>query len=977
MKVSSEKAEALLRELPDPVAARNFLDLVARTQPRAHRKLHDDAGLFADVTALAAWSPLLATTLAQNPEYITWLSRVRKRHVSRSGVELIESLGRFQGTHSQLTPHDLLARFRRRELLRIYLQDIRRTGTVSEITEELSHLADAILTFALRLARQEMENRYGAPQLVDEGSRITSADVAVVALGKLGSNELNFASDIDLMFIFSGEGTTAGGGDREPTSNREFFNRLARTVVHMVADQSGEGAAYRVDLRLRPYGRDGTLASSVVEAVRYYALKAQAWELQALIRSRCAAGSTELFADFMAEVAPHVYSPAHTWQAVAESNAEAKRKIDQKVERGGQGFNVKLGRGGIREIEFVAQSLGMALGGNDPWLRSPHTLIALGRLEERKLIATQERIELFEAYEFLRTLEHRLQMEHGLQTHQVPTDVNQRLLVARRMGFNGPDPLTDFDVSLARQTANVKRIFDRVMDLPEYATASSEHHPSGASIFRSPASIMEAELTAPVASQAVDFSAEPDLATVVAQHLIEPHLLEVPEVREMIGRSITTYDRVAASAIMVRLAASLGRSEVHVKLSPEELRLFFHLVITSEYFAEMFCASPALAGALQGIDRHRGSDAELLRNAVAEFDDFAGRIGALRRVWAACLVRIGALDALGAITMRESNRRQTVLAEAALDLACDIALAEMIEDWGTPAKLLRFGVLGLGRLGGGGMDYGSDLDIVIVYDEDAPDLYPEFNGLEIYSRVVEHIVKALSSLTRDGYLYRVDLRLRPDGRNGPVCSGARAFLDYLRQRSQPWEWLAYVKLRAAAGDLEWVQGIESEARSIIHDRAAVFDGDALREETRRVRNRLEIEKSHRGKGLDIKYSAGGMLDVYFAVRYLQLRHRIPDQADNRSTLRSLQDLLNAQALSEDDHAVMSQGYAFLRDLDHRLRLSLGRFRRLPSAGNPALERVAREMGRGSATELIAKIESVKASIRSTYFNLVERGNSPQ
>jgi glutamate-ammonia-ligase adenylyltransferase len=970
VKVTPEKAEALIRELPDPAAARNFLDTLRKSHPRAAKKLHDDAGLFADVVALVAWSPLLATTLAQNPEYITWLSRVRKRDVLRSGLELIESLGRFQGTHSQLTPHDLLSRFRRRELLRIYLQDIRRTGTVSEITEELSHLADAILTFALRLARQEMENRYGPPRLVDEGGRITPAEVAVVALGKLGSNELNFASDIDLMFIFSGEGTTAGGGEREPTSNREFFNRLARAVVQMVADQSGEGAAYRVDLRLRPYGREGTLASSVVEAVRYYALKAQAWELQALIRSRCAAGSIELFADFIGEVSPHIYSPHHTWQAVAESNAEAKRKIDEKVGRGGEGFNVKLGRGGIREIEFVAQSLGMALGGNDPWLRSPHTLIALGRLEERKLISTQERIELFEAYEFLRTLEHRLQMEHGLQTHQLPVALDQRRLVARRMGFDGPDALAEFDASLARQTANVKRIFDQVMALPEFTATVPERDPPGSSIFRSPVSIRDDGVTLPQVIRAVELPVPPDLASVVVEHLIEPYELEIPAVFEMIERSLDAYDRVTVSAILARLAASLNRSEVHVRLSPEELRLFFHLVITSEYFAEMFCASPGLIGALEGIHREQPSYEGILRNAVAQFHDFSGRIGAFRREWAACLVRIGALDALRAITMREANRRQTALAEASLDIACDIALAEMIEWLGSPAKLLRFGVFGLGRLGGSGMDYGSDLDIVIIYDEDAPELYPEFNCAEIYSRVVEHIVKALSSLTRDGYLYRVDLRLRPDGRNGPVCSGARAFLDYLRQRSQPWEWLAYVKLRAAAGDVEWAGRIEAEARSIIHDRAAAFDAEALREETRRVRNRLETEKSLRGKGLDIKYSAGGMLDVYFAVRYLQLRYRIPDQAANRSTLRSLQDLLDAGALTAEDHTALSEGYAFLRELDHRLRLSLGRFRRLPGLGHPVLEQIARDTDLPNAGELTAQIEVVKSSIRRAYQNIV-------
>ena len=316
----------------------------------------------------------------------------------------------------------MFARFRRRELLRIYLHDVRRAHTLVETTEELSNLADAILDYALSLAHQDLDNRYGAAQH-DERGRIATAEFCVMALGKLGSGELNYSSDIDLVFIYSDEGTTAGGSsERGKLSNREYFIKLSETISKLVGHPAGEGAAYRVDLRLRPHGRDGALACSLNEALKYYSKSAQAWERQALIRSRAAAGSSSLFSRLAGGVETCIYRDDVSVKDALASVRLAKQKIDRNVERRNAGFNVKLQRGGIREIEFIAQALQLAHGGRDEWLRVTHTLISLGRLADRNLISEQERSQLSEAYVFLRTLEHRLQMEHGLQNTYSPTN---------------------------------------------------------------------------------------------------------------------------------------------------------------------------------------------------------------------------------------------------------------------------------------------------------------------------------------------------------------------------------------------------------------------------------------------------------------------------------------------------------------------------------------------------------------------------
>src|SRR5690349_1539177 len=405
-------------DLPDQQAAERALERLRKENERSYQQLLKQPALLADVLALAAWSPLLATTLEQNTEYLPWLSRERTDPRVRTRDELKEALARFALMNSSLNPQVLLARFRRRELLRIYLHDIRRAQTLVETMEELSNLADAILDYALSLARQDLDNRYGLPRRVDERGRTATAEFCVIALGKLGSMELNYASDIDLVFLYSDDGTTAGTGERGEVSNREYFVKLSETIARIVGQSGGEGAAYRVDLRLRPHGRDGALACSLQEAERYYMNNAQDWERQALIRSRAAVGSAELFSQFKAAVTPAVFRPDVSVGGVLASCRLAKQQIDREVEEE-SGYSVKLGRGGIREIEFIAQALQLAHGGRDDWLRVSHTLVSLERLADMGFITQLERSELTDAYCFLRTLEHRLHLEHGLLTHTV------------------------------------------------------------------------------------------------------------------------------------------------------------------------------------------------------------------------------------------------------------------------------------------------------------------------------------------------------------------------------------------------------------------------------------------------------------------------------------------------------------------------------------------------------------------------------
>ncbi|HVF46380.1 MAG TPA: hypothetical protein VNA17_02315, partial [Pyrinomonadaceae bacterium] len=457
-----ERIEKLISDLPDPAGARRFLDALAEKHLAASQKLRKNAPLLSDTATIASFSPLLATTLLQNPDYLWWLDRERKHSAVTQKDDLVESLARFSLTHSQLDAPVLFARFRRRELLRIYLRDIRRLATIAEITEELSNLADAILETALKLGRREMDNRYGLPQQLDEKQRAAPAEFAIVALGKLGSRELNYSSDIDLLFLYSGEGSTAGGGvsgdGSDPITNREYFIKLGQYITKLVGSHGGEGGAYRVDLRLRPHGTMGPLAMSVADAVRYYQNEARAWERQVLIRSRTAAGDPRLFKTFFRVVEDLVFSTNQSPEGSLENVRRSKALIDHgRPLRAG--YDVKLGAGGIREIEFLSQALQLAYGGHDKWLRNPHTLISLSRLADRGHISKSELAELSAAYEVLRRTEHVLQMENGLQTHSVPDQGQKRSLLARRMEFLGT---ADYYDTLDALTGAVSRTFTRI-----------------------------------------------------------------------------------------------------------------------------------------------------------------------------------------------------------------------------------------------------------------------------------------------------------------------------------------------------------------------------------------------------------------------------------------------------------------------------------------------------------------------------------
>ncbi|HEY7543949.1 MAG TPA: hypothetical protein VID27_03660, partial [Blastocatellia bacterium] len=640
------------------------------------------------------------------------------------------------------------------------------------------------------------------------------------------------------------------------------------------------------------------------------------------------------------------------------------------------GFNVKLGVGGIREIEFITQALQLAHGGREPWVRSTQTLIVLARLAEKGYLAESERARLSAAYTFLRTVEHRLQMEHGAQTHRLPVDQARLELLARRMDYsNRTDPGAAFLADLERHTSAVRTVYNRVFSetVPQTESKSaSEEIGDETGRFIHHAASPIAALIARCAETVTDARVEIPRAAEIIASTIESPINPHRSLRNLAqwAHSLATCDAEQSQSSLRLLCGN------HLK---EFIRRLM-IALSSQHIAQLLISRPALASAIMKAEATGTKEdfLQLMRKSAVESHDTNARLDALRRAWYWLIIEIGFRDLsavsgqrpeAGADHLRANNLEQTALAEASLEMALEAALTAMGAER-VRASELPFAILGLGRLGHAGMDYGSDLDLLIVFDDRAqwpPSQLKEAarklaSPQEFYSKLTTILVRALSSITREGFLYRVDLRLRPDGQSGPLAQGLSSMIAYLDERASAWEHSAYLKAREVAGHATFGQEAREKICEAVFERSA--RNPSLREDLSQIRSRLEREKA-RSLRPDIKWGRGGMIDVYFVTRYLQLRDGVYYPPE-RGTLALIDYLGERGSLVKDAARSLFEGYTFLRRLDHWMRLLLDRPTPVLSASNAALVDLARALGLGSGEEVERLLAQNLSSIRQVY-----------
>jgi [glutamine synthetase] adenylyltransferase / [glutamine synthetase]-adenylyl-L-tyrosine phosphorylase len=824
------RVQLVLASVPDPDTSVRCLERLRRQHPDYFDKIADSPSALRSIASIFSQSRFLSESVLENPEHIWQVATSQRLYRVLRADEYEARLVEFLGDNQHGVPAaEDLARFRRRQLLRIVVRDVLGIGSLSDITEELSNLADAILHLTYRRIREALVARHGEPRLLNGGI----CGFSVIALGKLGGVELNYSSDIDLMFVYQGTGETSGPS---PISSAEFYKKVANQYTALLSSYTSEGQCYRVDLRLRPDGTLGEICSSLEGACNYYRQRARDWEKQMLIKARVCAGEREPGTTLLEFVDPLIYQSSLDFRAV-EAVSETRQRISEKLamRRGNAtGADVKLAPGGIRDIEFLVQCLQRLHGGREPWVRHGGTLLALFRLRDKGLLSGAEYARLASAYQFLRHLEHRLQIEDDRQTHTLPSDEDELDLLARRMPSVSPSAEALLNAEalrnrLGEHQAAVKEIYERVIHAqkPMYYSVSAD---PAASEPQSPETQFRMETENPPAPAS-------NLTRFLDQRA--PHLAAAMQSAPL-RRGRDRFEHFLEKALAN--GELLSRLDADAALAQSVLYIFEH----SPYLADQLLRHPEL---LEEIHRPIGQSGE-------QFADG----GALRRLYRRQMFRIQSESILESAPIFTTLAKTSALADAVIEAAYRIAILESPRANAEYVPSDQMMVISLGRLGMKEFDLGSDADLVFVIpDADAQEL-------AYWSAVAKHMIQTLSSYTGEGVMFAVDTRLRPHGREGDLVQTEGAYRSYFASHAEAWEGITYMKARAVAGNPQ-------RAIAFLHDlqeRDWRRYGQSMRskKELAQMRARLEREQGPRNS---FKAGAGGYYDIDFALMYLRLK----------------------------------------------------------------------------------------------------------
>ena len=813
-----------------------------------------------------------------------WLRRMKSRE-----QVLAEAAAATEGAQGLVDLQRRLRRFRRREMLRLGAREIG-WGTTLEVARELSGLADACLESAVDYCEAELRAGHGEPVSPER-----PPSFVVMGMGKLGGEELNFSSDIDLIYFYATDEGSAGS-----LSLHEYYARLSQAVTRAMGDITDEGLVFRVDLRLRPEGRSGAICNSLAAAESYYETFGRTWERQALLRARPSAGDLVLGAQLLRTLEPFVYPRTVGLETIDEVLA-LRRMFRATAEAGG--FDVKLAAGGIRDTELVAQLLQLVHAGKRPQLRERGTLAALHKLALSGLLSDQESRVLARAYRFWRRLEHRLQLEHGSQTHQLPEGDAAKDILARRLGIEGGWE------GLSTVIEDHRRAVTAIADtLGEPEAAPSAEVLRLLDPVSSRASVVE-DLRA---AGFKDPEASADALELAAGRLPAAWLEEAIESPDP--------DRALAHFRDLALRGSLGLFTL-LRQEPHLLRMLAGLFGTSERLSRHLLSHPAMWVPLfEGLGAPAPDPAAVraaLPARLAGLDD-EGALRELRRYQAEEILRIGLHDVAGNLQPEAVSEQLGLLAELCVAETLRLVASPLGQRYGRPDTGLT--VLALGSFGAREMRYGSDLDLVFLYGRPGS-TDKGMDHQEWFSRLAQRLIGSLGALLDEGRLYDVDTRLRPSGAQGMLVTSYEAFDRYHQEDAAPWERVALLRARpvvtwpGGAGDP--VPDFPALLSEITYDRA--IDGERLRAELQRMRGRIERERAGDDTpgAVHLRFSAGGLTDLEFLSAFGQLRG---GRADQELRTPNPAEALARMAERGEVEAGLIEDYRFLQRASLRLRL---------------------------------------------------------
>ncbi|MGH7815333.1 MAG: bifunctional [glutamate--ammonia ligase]-adenylyl-L-tyrosine phosphorylase/[glutamate--ammonia-ligase] adenylyltransferase [Candidatus Binataceae bacterium] len=938
---------------PDERLALAFLLQLADESPAALRRVLEDSDAASDLAFCLGSSELLATEFSL--EGAGWADMfLAARAVEAEALIAsmrcppIDALGRTAASNA-------LGRSMRERFARVIVADLLKRIGVADTARAMSQLADECIRAALGIAV-----RFGD----GHGRGLRADKFCVLAMGKLGVRELNLSSDIDLMYLYESDGAPEAG---------ESAARLAEALTETLSTR-----CFRVDLRLRPGGRAAPIAIPVEGAIGFYQSLGETWERAALLRARPVAGNLEIGSRMLAEVAAFIFRRYLDFDTLGQLRA-MKRRIEAElsspamVER-----NIKLGYGGIREIEFIVQALILIYGGRDPRLRVGGTAAALKQLAALGYLASDRARELAEAYFFLRDVEHKLQAAAGLQTHVLPAEESAMRALAARMGFGKqPDSVREFAARL-----QAHRRLAAIQFRETLAGGGEEELTRGASA-SAEAAWRSASDPAASASQlrALGF-ARPEES---ARHL--ERLARGPEHASAIARRGELVARIGPLLLdemsrlpdpdlsLMNLADFIGAVGAHtsylalLEQHPATRAILLRLFASSAYLSAIFIRHPDMLDTLVRSDlvRVRRPPRELraeLSALIAASPDFESKLDALRAFRHQEFLRIAIADLADNLDLPDAERELTRLAETVLAAALRLAIAETRARFEIPATL-RMCAVAMGRLGAGEMAYNSDLDLIFVYDDRAE---VAAGSREIASRIAQKLIAILESRTREGYAYKLDLRLRPSGNAGPLVTSLAGFREYHRQSSAVWERQALVRARVVAGDAGLGREVEAARREFVFGRSLA---PAEAAEIAAMRARMEHEIGAEDKTrLNIKQGHGGLVDVEFLTQTMALRYgcRYPELRV-RGTLALVRALGRLKLIAPAEARALASDYGFLARLENRLRIESDQPAWALPTAPAAIRPLARRMGfgdPGGAAQLLHELATRRDRVRAIF-----------
>jgi glutamate-ammonia-ligase adenylyltransferase len=919
-----------------------LIDLIARGAERvrtaaleAHKPLPDDAAFLTQLETVIAGSDYLTEVMSQHPDWPGELWRSGElRNTSVIGAQR-ECLRRMLAGTDDAGLDRGLRLFRHREMLRILWRDLNNLADLDETLGDLSAMAQVCLSEAVERLQAQARERWGTPR--DAAGKPQS--LVVLGMGKLGAGELNVSSDIDLIFAYRAEGETDG---RRPISNEIFFRRLGQRLIHAIGEVTEDGFVFRVDMRLRPHGEGGRLALSFAAMEDYYQREGRDWERYALIKARPVAGDLDAGDQLLRSLRPFVYRRYLDYSAF-EALREMKALVNAEVRRRGLGDNIKLGRGGIREIEFVVQAFQLIHGGKDPELQERRLRVTLRKLAERALLDESTARVLDEVYVYLRRLENRLQARADQQTHELPDSPLSRARLAYSMGEVDWQTLQR---NLDAHRAAVSQAFEPILAGP---AGDSEDDSAWVALWHRRLDTEQADAELIAAGFADPESARQGLGGLVREiegrvsargrqriDRFMPHLL-----RQLAGQPSpdATLER------LLKIVASVARRSAYINLlleNPGALEKLIELCRQAVWLAELLANQPALLDELLHPahlyqETNRGQLADLLKQRLAtvQGEDLEQEMEILRQFKLTQVMRIAAMDLDDRLSPGQVAGRLVDVAEVALEAALALAWRDLLVQHGRPSltnghsngqghdDTPGLAVIAYGRLGGGELGYGSDLDLVFLHDaccEGMTDGNRPIENARFFVRLAQRLVHILTTRTPSGRLYAVDTRLRPSGSSGSLVSSMDAYAEYQMNKAWTWEHQALVRARWVAGHRLLEGGFEQLRRQVL---SQVRDPAKLVGEVRDMRARMREELDRSAPGVfDVKQGAGGLADIEFIAQFAVLRWaaEFPRLLDPTATVLVLRVLNDVACLGAEDTAALETAWLGYTTRMNRLQL---------------------------------------------------------